>query len=350
MGTDRHGAVPKLKKLVADEGVFFTNGFIATPICCPSRSTYISGQFQHNHRCLQNSVSAGCNSLGWQAGPELLNPALALKKVGYTTMYAGKYLNAYGFNNTGTPPLTGVKHVPPGWDNWLGLVGNSRYYDWQISRNGVVEAHGHDYATDYFTDFIKNETLLWLRANLGKGKPVLAWSATPACHGPNDAAPQYQGLFADEKAPRTANFNTGMPGKNRFNSPEFHPAMNASEIEFSDLVHRRRLQVLQSVDDLVEAYVNELTAADALEDTVLLYTSDHGYHMGQFAMVYDKRTPYEHDVRIPYMVRLPKNLVSKEAMARLIGTESTSVVSNVDVAPSLAALVGKLLLFRAVFR
>lgn len=121
---------------------------------------------------------------------------------------------------------------------------------------------------------------------------------------------------------------------------QMHPTMNASEVEFSDLVHRRRLQVLQSVDDLVEAVVEELDAAHALEDTVILYTSDHGYHMGQFAMVYDKRTPYEHDVRIPYMVRLPKNLIAAETLVRLRGSHSAAIVSNVDVAPSLAALGG----------
>eukprot|EP01050_Picozoa_sp_SAG11_P038227 SAG11_NODE_15494_length_576_cov_1.018868_1_plen_165_part_01 len=118
--------MPKLHKLVVQEGVFFTNGFIATPICCPSRSTYISGLYQHNHHCLQNSVRTGCSSLSFRSGPETLSAAAALKKVGYTTMYAGKYLNAYGQGNASSP-TGGVEHVPVGWDNWLGLVGNSRY-------------------------------------------------------------------------------------------------------------------------------------------------------------------------------------------------------------------------------
>jgi N-acetylglucosamine-6-sulfatase len=263
--------MPKLHKLVAAEGVFFTNGFIATPICCPSRSTYISGLYQHNHRCLQNGVHQGCSSPTWRSGPERLSAAAALKQVGYTTMYAGKYLNAYGTNNASG----GVEHVPVGWDNWLGLVGNSRYYDYAISRNGVREAHGSDYGSDYFTDLIRNETVKFLKAHLGKGKPVFTWAATPACHGPNDAAPQYQSLFGNVRAPRTPNFNTGTTGKNTFNSAEFHPTMNESEINFSDNVHQRRLQTLQSVDDLVEAVVATLQAAGELEDTVILYTSDH---------------------------------------------------------------------------
>ena len=86
--------------------------------------------------------------------------------------------------------------------------------------------------------------------------------------------------------------------------------------------------------------VRKLEEGGVLERTVILYTSDHGYHLGQFAMIYDKRTPYEHDVRIPYYVRLPKELMAAEQVARLVGSTSDAIVSNVDVAPSLAELGG----------
>ena len=73
-----------------------------------------------------------------------------MKKAGYQTMYAGKYLNQYGFPDAG-----GVEHVPDGWDSWFGLVGNSRYYEYQVSDNGKKIEFGNNYETDYFTDVIK---------------------------------------------------------------------------------------------------------------------------------------------------------------------------------------------------
>ena len=110
-------AMPKLKKLVVDQGINFTNAFIATPVCCPSRSSYISGLYQHNHKCLSNSVGTGCNSQGWVKGPERQSPAVYLQSAGYATFYAGKYLNDYGVPGSGGD----LSHVPPGWSSWLGL-------------------------------------------------------------------------------------------------------------------------------------------------------------------------------------------------------------------------------------
>jgi N-acetylglucosamine-6-sulfatase len=120
-------AMPKLQKLVVDQGVTFEQAFIATPICCPSRASYISGRYQHNHRCLQNSVHAGCNSAEWRNTTEKDSVAPHVQAQGYTTFYAGKYLNAYGALDAG-----GLAHVPPGWDSWLGLQGNSRYYNYSV--------------------------------------------------------------------------------------------------------------------------------------------------------------------------------------------------------------------------
>ena len=65
-----------------------------------------------------------------------------MKQAGYRTMYAGKYLNQYGAREAG-----GVSHVPPGWDWWIGLVGNSKYYNYTLSINGKPQRHGDDYVT-----------------------------------------------------------------------------------------------------------------------------------------------------------------------------------------------------------
>ncbi|KXJ04436.1 N-acetylglucosamine-6-sulfatase, partial [Exaiptasia diaphana] len=105
--------------------------FVASPLCCPSRSSILTGKYVHNHRAINNSVNGNCSSSSWQQGPEKMSVGTYLKQLNYTTFFAGKYLNQYGKKEAGGP-----QHVPPGWDNWYGLVGNSRYYNYTLSVNG----------------------------------------------------------------------------------------------------------------------------------------------------------------------------------------------------------------------
>ena len=118
-------------------------------MCCPSRSSILTGQYVHNHHAIDSSIAGGCSSLGWQAGPEKHSVSTYLKDLGYTTYYSGKYLNRYGDSSVGGPA-----HVPPGWDEWLGLLGNAAYYDYTLSANGKPEKHGDTYSTDYLTDVL----------------------------------------------------------------------------------------------------------------------------------------------------------------------------------------------------
>jgi len=196
-------AMPQLSALVSKAGGFnFTNAFVATPICCPSRASYLSGQYTHNHRTLQNSPATGCSSAAWRADSEPKAAAPGLAAAGYTTGFFGKYLNAYGQPGAGG----GIAHVPAGWERWFGLKGNSRFYNETVSDQGVAKQFGDDYATSYFTDVVKNESLKWMGSVLGKGKPVFCSIHVPAPHRPATPAPQYADDFADEKAPRTPNW------------------------------------------------------------------------------------------------------------------------------------------------
>lgn len=105
--------MPKLKEHLVDEGLTFQRFYAAVPVCCPSRSAFISGMYQHNNMVVGNTVGANCSSYDWQSGPELLGFASFLNQAGYATSYAGKYLNEYG-----KPEAGGVSHVPGGWDEW----------------------------------------------------------------------------------------------------------------------------------------------------------------------------------------------------------------------------------------
>ena len=122
---------------------------MTSPLCCPSRSSILTGQYVHNHHAKNNSLSGGCSSSSWQQGPEKRSISTYMKSMGYKTFFGGKYLNRYG-----NPHVGGPQHVPPGWDEWYGLVGNSRYYNYTLSVNGQPEKHGDSYGPDYLTDLL----------------------------------------------------------------------------------------------------------------------------------------------------------------------------------------------------
>ena len=160
----------------------------------------ILGLYVHNHHVYTNNDN--CSSPYWVEDHEKKTFATYLQASGYRTAYygeystgpcrlchitlfvlAGKYLNKY----------TG-HHIPPGWDEWQGLVKNSRFYNYTINSDGVMKQHGDNYADDYLPDLITNKTLQMISNNARSSSPFLAVLSYPGPHGPEDAAPQYQVL------------------------------------------------------------------------------------------------------------------------------------------------------------
>jgi len=262
---DPDGPMQKTRKLVVDKGAYFTNGFATTPICCPSRAEITSGRYMHNTRVYGND----CGGMDWVDGPEKLNVATYLNDAGYTTYYAGKYLNNYG-----SPKVGGCAHVPPGWDQWYGLVGNSKYYDYTVcTGNNGSEVHGSDYAEDYFTDRIANRTLEFLANVTARKTPFFAMTGTPASHGPNDPAPQYSETYAGMKSPRLPSWNVA-PNPDKHYLLRHVLPMDEQHANVSDVFFQRRWSVLRSVDDMIERFVNLLTTAGVLDDTYIIFSSE----------------------------------------------------------------------------
>eukprot|EP00935_MAST-01C_sp_MAST-1C-sp1_P000664 g664.t1 len=293
--------MPTLATRIQKPGITFSNSFVTTPVCCPSRSSIMSGMYQHNTRCVRNSISGGCSSQWWQENVEQNHTfAVHLHRAGWKTGYFGKYLNQYAKDKAG------VARVPPGWTEWLGLAGNSVYYDYTLSNNGNAEKHGNNYATDYLVDLLANRSSAFLLDSFrtNNSANVLAMVGTPAAHNPYDPAPQYAtdpGLL-NESAPRTPNWNVGREGKHWLVGE--HRVMGDGEINFSDLTFRRRLMTLRSLDDLLAKLIHTLEGAGRFDSCWFLFTADNGFHSGQFTMPDDKRLPYEFDLRVP-LIGLP---------------------------------------------
>nr|XP_008172147.1 N-acetylglucosamine-6-sulfatase-like isoform X2 [Chrysemys picta bellii] len=290
--TEIEGMTPmkKTQALIGQAGVSFRNAFTVTPLCCPSRSSLLSGRYPHNHLVRNNSLEGNCSSPAWQKNQEPLAFPSFLQKQGYQTFYAGKYLNQYGH-----PAAGGVQHVPLGWSYWNGLTNRS-------------------------LEFLQK----WSHP------PFLMVLAPPASHSPWTAAPGYATAYNTTKAPRNGSFNVHGKDKHWLVRQARSPMANTS-IEFLDKAYRERWQTLLSVDDLVEKVVGRLKALDLLASTYVFYTSDNGYHAGQFSLPIDKRQLYEFDIRVPLLVRGPGIKANQTRLEPIL---------NIDLGPTFLDIAG----------
>ena len=223
--------MPLLQKHLTQKGASFVNYFVHTPVCCPSRSSILTGKYLHNIPMTNNSVRGNCYGQAWQDGPEHNTFAVYAQQAGYQTAFAGKYLNQYGTaqghqgqrpgGNNGCIHGTekACRRVPPGWDRWMGLVGNSVYYNYSLvvadepgGNNVTVESHGMDYDMDYLPNILANRTMesieMFAKNDDDDDAPFLIMLAWPTPHDPFTPAPVDQGTFTNARAHRTPNWNT----------------------------------------------------------------------------------------------------------------------------------------------
>src|SRR5262245_59578378 len=140
--------MPTLKSLFTQQGATFTNAFVTTSMCCPSRASFLTGQYVHNHGVLDNRYPLGGFRKFLESGKEQSTIATWLQAAGYRTGLIGKYMNQY------PQKVKNPNHVPPGWNDWHGVFFIEMYYEYQVNENGKIGYYGAAEA-DYQTDVLR---------------------------------------------------------------------------------------------------------------------------------------------------------------------------------------------------
>lgn len=316
--------MPQTRALLAVPGTAFENSVVSYPLCCPSRSTFLTGQYAHNHGVVAN---AGPN--GYPRLDETNTLAVWLQNSGYFTALVGKYMNGYGDG--------GSSAAPPGWARWFALMGPStyRFYDYTVSEDGVPVTFGSEEA-DYQTDVLAAEAERILRSRVGAKEPFFLAVTPVAPHLENRGganvpprpAPRHEGAFANEPLPKKPSFNE----PNVADKPAHvrkRPRLGKSGVDDVVEVHRARLASLLAVDDLVGRLVGVLVETGEIHHTVIVFTSDNGFFLGEHRLPKGKFLPYEEAIRVPLLIR---------GGSFPAGHTASQLVSNVDLAPTLLEL------------
>jgi N-acetylglucosamine-6-sulfatase len=315
--------MPKLQSLLGKTGTTFSRYFVTDSLCCPSRSSILRGQFVHDHHTFGNQPPDGGFEKFHAAGNEKSTIATWMKVAGYRTGLMGKYLNGY-------PRTVAENYVPPGWDEWDSpRRGGYGEFDYILNENGRLVPHGHA-PEDYLVDVMARKSVAFIDDAVRGKQPFFLYLATFAPHQPATPAPRHANLFPEAKAPRDPSFDEADVS----NKPQFIRALaplRPRQIAAIDALYRKRIQSLQSVDDLIETLVQELQRTGIIDRTYIVFTSDNGFHLGQHRMQMGKQTAYETDILVPLIVRGPGVAAS---------VTNDKLVMEIDLAPTFAAWAG----------
>ncbi len=314
----RINKTPNIDRL-ARGGMRMDNVFCTNSICTPSRAAILTGQYSHKN---------GVYTLADRLDPNHNTVAKELKNAGYQTAMIGKWH---------------LVTEPQGFDYWYILPGQGVYYDPVfIDRNGKKKHEG--YCTDLIADF----GLDWLKKR-DKSKPFFMMCHHKAPHRPWDPAPKYAKLFDGQSIPEPDNLYDHYEGKAKSVADvKMRVGENSTERDVkrplpTDLKGdalrkwayqyyiKDYLRCIQSVDDNVGRMLDYLDEDGSANDTIVIYTSDQGFFLGDHGW-YDKRLMYEESLRMPFLVRYPAAIRP--------GSVNSDIALNVDFAPTFLDFAG----------
>lgn len=373
---DAATCMPKLHERIAKKGVTFRKNFASTPLCCPGRSTILTGLYAHNHGVIMNGDieeegdDEGEKVPGAVAFRDKGNDekvfAKWLRQVGYRTGYFGKYLNGFSKLRKKEPNYT-----PPYWDVWRSF-NEPEYYNFQLversgdgstqvscyltNRKGVrrekkaeaackkgadtVVSAGENYSTDVLTD----KTIEFIRESAKLGKPFFVHLAVKAPHAPFESPERYQPdlekVEFTEEAMKRLSACPLFDWKDRpasfleqdvSDKPEWVQSLKGLDAKKPDKIRKLQLASVLATEDAIVRITDVLAELHIEGDTVLVYTADNGYAWGEHSYT-GKNCAYDECAMVPLYAFDPRNPAGGKALDLL--------TMNADLAPTFAELAG----------
>jgi arylsulfatase A-like enzyme len=306
---------PNLDKLAA-EGTRFRNAFVVNSLCAPSRSVFLTGRYSH-----LNGVANNHTPFPGENTPATWSSLL--RGAGYSTGYVGKF-------HHGSMP--GKR---PGFDYSASFLGQGRYTDCPFEINGTTTPTTgwvDDVSTGFAIDFIK--------AN--KEKPFAVVVGYKAAHGPFQPPPRLTEKYAGKEARPTPNFGVPAAYAGKFNGKtkaEDAPKKKKAEAKAKakagpgSPMLQGYFGCLAAIDENVGKIVAALDELKLTENTIVIFTSDNGFYLGEHNLG-DKRSAYDESLRIPLLVKAP--MLGAAARGKLVDR----IALNLDLAPTLLDLAG----------
>jgi N-acetylglucosamine-6-sulfatase len=327
--------MPQVRSLIGTPGTTFANSVVSYSLCCPSRATFLTGQYAHNHEVLGNRPPDG----GYAKLRAAETLPVWLRRAGYATGHVGKFLNGYG---TQTPT-----EIPPGWTEWYGSVDPSTYRMWgyTLNENGTLRTYGTSTVEDpalYQTDVYATKAVSYINRRAPSTEPFFLSFAPLAPHGEASGggdvsqrdprpAPRHRGDLDSVRLPKPPSWNeadvSDKPAAIRA-LPLIGPE---AERRIEQVRLRGRLESLLAVDEAVAALVAALRSHGELDNTVIVFTSDNGWMQGEHRIRTGKVVPYEESIRVPLMIRGP---------GFPAGRQISTIAANIDLAPTILDVTG----------
>jgi arylsulfatase A-like enzyme len=319
--------MPRTRRLLGRAGVTFRDSVSPHPLCCPARAEILTGQFAQNNGVRTNEGQPHGGFRAMNSYRDTIGPWL--QAAGYRTAFVGKFLNGY----RSTSPRV------PGWNQWHPLLedmGAYRYYDFATRDNDVVRRH----PKVHVSDFIAADTARLVRRFAAQRRPFFIWQSHVAphgacvprgdasCWGPPVPAQRHSSMFEGVRPPSFD--DPAFLEQDVADKPAYLKGLSTSSQRREAIRQNfvRRIQSLQSVDQAVARTIRVLRRTGELRNTVVLFTSDNGFLLGEHRWT-GKDVPYEPSLQVPLLVRGP-------GLPR--GVTRTATVATVDLAPTFVEL------------
>ena len=308
---------------IAEEGMRLDNCFCTNSICAPSRASILTGLYNHKN---------GVKTLGDQFDSRQTTVQRILKENGYQTALIGKWHLGHGEN-----------HDPADFDYWTVFPGQGDYND-----PAMIEMGTEKVVPGYATDIVTDKSIEWIQ-NRDKDKPFMLMCHHKAPHRPWVPDEKHAHLYEDVTIPEPETFHDDYEGKAEaakeatmridrdltFRDVKAEPPEGLTERELKSWYYQRYikdyLRCVASIDDNVGRLLDYLDEEGLAEDTMIMYTSDQGFFLGDHGW-YDKRFMYEESLRMPFIIRYPRAIKK--------GSSSKDFALNVDFAETFLDYAG----------